>query len=407
MSLTSRAVRNVLRGRARTIGVAMIVGIALSLFLILSQINTSISASVSEVRAALKDVITIQAAGSGFSLSTHLNGSVVSVVNKVAGVASDQRVLLDVPNLGSPGSSPGSGPPTNFTLYEGIDTWSNITLFGGFVGSTSMTVTAGRALDSADENQENAEVGQQFAKNENLNVGSTLSVNGTTFLVVGVFSTGSSFSDDSVILPYPAAAAAFHVSGPNLLYVVVASGYSVDQVVAELSNDLGSAYNVEAAGQIGGGFGSGLSSILSSTEFESIAALAVGGAIMIVTMALVTSRRTKEIGLLKAFGFSNGKIARQLFLEGLIFASFGLPVGLLATVWLGPSVAQLISGTAFGGGPGTGRFAGGFLGTVSFALTPYEVLLGVAVTFGFGLVGSLYPIVRALRLKPAEALRHE
>ena len=128
---------------------------------------------------------------------------------------------------------------------------------------------------------------------------------------------------------------------------------------------------------------------------------------MVVVMALVTSRRTKEIGLLKAFGFSNGKIARQLFLEGLIFASFGLPVGLLATVWLGPSVAEIVSGTAFGGGPSPGRFAGGFLGTVSFALTPYEIVLGVAVTFGFGLVGSLYPIVRALRLKPAEALRHE
>ncbi len=407
MSLTSRAIRNVVRGRARTIGVAMIVGIALSLFLILSQINTSISSSVADVRSSLKDVVTVQAAGSGFSLSTHINASSYSVVSKIAGVSSVQRILLDAPNIGSGGGSPGSSPPTNFTLYEGIDTWSNITLFGGLVGSTALTLTEGRSLDAADENQANAMVGSVYAKNHGETIGSTLALNGTDFTVVGVFSTGASFSDQSVILPYPAAASALHASGPNLLYVVVKGGYSVSDVVSAIQSALGSGYDVTSAGSIGGGFGNALSSILSSTEFEAFAALAVGGAIMVVTMALVTSRRTKEIGLLKAFGFSNGKVTRQLCLEGLIFASFGLPVGLLATVWLGPTVARFVLDAGSSGpGPG-GGFAGGFLGTISFALTPYEVLLGVAVTFGFGLVGALYPIVRALRLKPAEALRNE
>ncbi len=403
MSLVSRALRNVARGRARTIGVAAIVGIALSLFLILSQINASITAGVDRVRSALKDVVTVQAAGSGFSLSTHITANIVPEIRNVSGVATVQRIVLDLPSF----TSGGSGPPSNFTFYEGIDTTANITLFGGLVGSSSLSVTAGRMLDASDENSENAVVGAGFASSHSVGVGGTISVNGTAATVVGVFSTGASFTDSTVIVPYPFAKEAFAVGGPNLIYVLVSASASVNAVVNTLRSELGSGYDVEAAGEIGGGFGNALSSILSSTEFESIAALAVGGAVMVVTTALVMTRRTREIGLYKTFGFSNGKITRQLSLEGLLLAAFGLPIALVATVWLGPTVAQYVAGTGGGGGPGGMRFAGGFLGSISFSLTPYEVLLGAVVTVGFGLVGSLYPMLRALRLKPAEALRHD
>lgn len=405
MSLVRRAIRNVARSRARAIGVAAIVGIALSMFLILSQIDSNISASVARVRSALKDVVTIQAAGSGFSLSTHVTGNIVPEVRNVSGVASVQRILLDLPNVSASGGPGAGGPPANFTLYEGIDTTSNVTLFGGLVGSTSLSVSAGRMLEASDENTSNVVVGSGYATNHGVGVGSTISVNGTEANVVGIFSTGASFTDGTVILPYPLAASAFSVKGPNLIYVLVRSSNYVDFVVNTLRSELGSGYDVESAGQLGGGFGNALSSILSSTQFESYAALAVGGAVMVVTTALVMSRRTKEIGLLKAFGFSNGKITRQLSLEGLILASFGLPIALVATVWLGPTVAQFVAGS--GGGPGGMRFAGGFLGSISFGLTGTEVLLGVLVTVGFGLVGSAYPMLRALRLKPAEALRHD
>ncbi len=408
MPVVSRAFRSVTRGRARTIGVAMIVGISLALFLILTQINTTVSSRVDDVRNALKDVVTVQKAGSGFSFTNYMNSSVASSVRDVAGVASVQRILLQIPGASGGGGPPsGGGPPKNFTLYEGIDTTSNVTLFGGLVGSTGLTITSGRTLNAADEDTSNVLVGSQFASNHNVGQGSSLDVNGTNVHVVGVFTTGSSFADSSVILPFPIAATAFAVPGPSLLYVLVSSSVSTNSVVSAISAKIGSSYDVTAAGEVGGGFGNALSSILSSTEFEATAALGVGGAVMVVTMALVTSRRTKEIGLLKAFGFTNGKIVRQLSLEGLILASFGLPIGLLATVWLGPTVAQLFAGQGSGPGGAPGGFVGGFLGTISFSLTPLDILLGVAVTAGFGLLGAMYPMLRALRLKPAEALRHE
>lgn len=412
MSLLRRALRNVGRSRVRTIGVAVAVGIALSAFLILSQINSGVSQNVAAARAAVADLVTIQPANSsGFDLSGHLSNSVLPVVEKTPDVVSAQRILLDNPTAAAGGGF-GGGP--NFTLYEGVDTTSAISSFGGFGGGSGVTITAGSTLTSADEDRNVAIVGETFASDNNVVPGSVISVNGTGMSVVGIFTSGSGFGDRNVILPYPAAAAAFGASGPNLISVTVSAAADLDQVLSELRSSLGSAVSVTAPSQNNGGaFGSAISSILSSTQFESYAALGVGAAVMVVVMALVTAHRTREIGLMKAFGFGNGRILSQLLTEGLLLSAIGLPVAFVATIALGPTVAQYVasSQTSSGGGPGGGRFFGNFasrlIGGVSFSLTPEIVLLGAAVTIAFGVVGSIYPIVRALRLKPAEAVRHE
>lgn len=417
MSLATRAFRNVTRGRARAIGVALAVGIALSAFLILSQINNSVSANVAQARASVEDLVTVSPAGSStFMLSGHLNNSVYPAAQKVPDINTVQRVILETPGFtpGSGGGGGGSGGFRNFTLYEGVDTTAPISSLGGFGGGSSLSVTAGRMLNASDEDRDVAIVGTTYASNNNIVPGSHISVNGTGVEVVGIFSTGTSFGGNNVILPYPAAQQAFAVTGPNLLQIEVGDPGELDFVVDELRSTLGSGVDVSAPSQdSGGGFETAIDSILSSTQFESWAALGIGAAIMVVVMALVTAARTREIGLLKAFGFGNARVLSQLVVEGLFLSLFGLPIGLLATVWLGPTVAQWVAGSASSGSGGGGRFfsGGGFasrlVGNVSFSITPEVLVLGIVVTFLFGLLGSLYPILRALRLKPAEALRNE
>ncbi len=420
MTIATRVWRNVARGRARTLGVAVAVGIALSAFLILSQINTGIGASVASAEAALQDVITVQSAGaSTFSFNTHMNGSAASKVATAPYVTSVQRILIEAPGANFSGGMPSGGSPpsgsANFTLYQGIDTDTSagIGLFGGFGGESSFTITAGRDLDAADENSQVALVGSSYASDHSLVPGSPISVNGTTFQVVGLYSTGSMFGGGAIIMPYPAAQAAFAASGPNLLYVLVGAASDLSAAVQDLRTILGSSYDVTAPSEdAGGGFASALGSVLSSTQFEADAALAVGAAIMVVVMALVSAQRTREIGVMKAIGFGNSRVLAQLLSEGILLSAFGLPIGLLATVWIGPSVAQIVASSATpSGGPGGFRGGGFFtarlLGRVSFAITPEVLVLGIAVAVGFGILGSLYPIMKALRSRPAEALRHE
>ncbi len=419
MSLLSRAIRNVGRSRARAAGVAIAVGIALSAFLILSTINAGVGDDIAAARAAVQDLITISPAGSsefGFS-SAHLNGSVYPAAERTPDTTSVQRVLLETPGFsggsgGSPPSGGGGGNFSNFTLYEGVDTTGPISSPGAFGGSSSLTITAGVSLNASDENRYVALVGQSFANANDLIPGSHFSVNGTGVTVVGVFSTGTTFGGRNVILPFPIAESAFAVSGPNLIDVEVGNPAELNFVLSDLRSALGSGVDVSAPSQdTGGGFESSIDSVQTSTQFESWAALGVGAAVMVVVMALVTAHRTREIGLLKAFGFGNGRILAQLATEGVLLSLLGLPIGLVATVWLGPSVAQLVAGSSSTTGPGGRHFGGGFvgrfIGTVNFSITPELLAIGIVVTFAFGLIGSLYPILRALRLKPAEALRNE
>ncbi|MGH9917975.1 MAG: FtsX-like permease family protein [Nitrososphaerales archaeon] len=153
-------------------------------------------------------------------------------------------------------------------------------------------------------------------------------------------------------------------------------------------------------------------------QFGEYATLATGATVMVVIMVLMTSRRTKEVGLLKALGYGNGRILGGILAESLIFAVFGLPLALLLNLLAGPAIAQSLLGkvgtpnplgTSPGGGNLVGHASGGnpFLQNVHFALTPEAIVLGLTITIAFGLLGALYPAARALLLHPTEALQHE
>ncbi len=85
-----------------------------------------------------------------------------------------------------------------------------------------------------------------------------------------------------------------------------------------------------------------------------------------------------------------------------MLAGLGFLVGLVVAVVGGATLANLLArGVSPAGGLG-----GSFL-AVEFALDPTVVVLALLVTALMGVVGSLYPILKALRMSPAEALRDE
>ena len=110
---------------------------------------------------------------------------------------------------------------------------------------------------------------------------------------------------------------------------------------------------------------------------------------MVVVMMLVMSRRTKEIGLLKALGYGNGRILSQILIESLIVALLGLPLALFLHLVAGPAIAQSLLGkigvlNPLGSNPtGSGDIAKSASGNnpllqhVQFTLAPEVVILGV------------------------------
>ena len=119
--------------------------------------------------------------------------------------------------------------------------------------------------------------------------------------------------------------------------------------------------------------------------------LFVGGiGIMNITMVSVTER-IREIGIRKAVGARRRDIALQFLTEATVLSIGGGIIG----VGLGLGLSELADGLTIG----DDTLATVFSGDVA--------LLALVVSAAVGLFFGIYPAIRAARLHPIEALRHE
>jgi ABC-type antimicrobial peptide transport system permease subunit len=104
-------------------------------------------------------------------------------------------------------------------------------------------------------------------------------------------------------------------------------------------------------------------------------------------MAYTVSRRTREIGIRMAVGADRGAVLRMVLRQGARLALVGVAVGLVASAGVARGLASVIAGVQ----PGD---------PVALVLLPALLL---AVTVG----ATMAPAVRAARIDPLVALRHD
>lgn len=120
--------------------------------------------------------------------------------------------------------------------------------------------------------------------------------------------------------------------------------------------------------------------------------LIVGGIGIMNIMLVNVSERTREIGLRKAIGATNLQIKNQFLFEAVVLTFSGGIIGVL----LGIIISYLIAVGA--------RFAGY---DWSFIISIFSIFLAVSVSIITGIIFGLYPAIKASKLDPIVALRHE
>lgn len=149
---------------------------------------------------------------------------------------------------------------------------------------------------------------------------------------------------------------------------------------------------------------------------EIIVSVAATSLIVLFLMLYTVRERTKEIGTLKAIGFSSWNVMSQFMLEGILISLIaglvGVAIGSVGAPFLS---SLLLPHVSLFGSASQNRFQPGFAvatpgAAVSSSVASLDlqlVLLAFGAAVVLGAIGSLYPAWRAARIRPAEAMRYE
>jgi putative ABC transport system permease protein len=279
---------------------------------------------------------------------------------------------------------------------------------------TPSLVSKGRFVTGGDQ----ALVADSYAAANKLKVGSKLDVNGTSFAVVGLVKPPLGGQTADVYVPLAKLQTlASQKSLANVVLVRAASGTSVgavQQAIAQRFPNAQVASAKQVADQISGSLVD--ASNLSHRLGIALAALAAFAAFLVAALLTLSSvgKRVRELGTLKALGWTQRQVVRQVagesLAQGVAGGVLGLALGVAVTAAIRAFAPTLVATSTSGGG---NAFGFGAISTRTVtdhvALTAPIAVTVLLVGFGVALAGGLLAggagALRAARLRPADALR--
>jgi putative ABC transport system permease protein len=363
------------------IGIAGVVAVLISVLAMSTGLIRSLQKSGPDSRAVV--------------VRTGSSAELVSLINNSAA-----HTIADAPGVrrgadGHPLSSPESLLIVNLRKKDGEDAVAPVRGLtpGGFAVHPEIKIISGRSFKPG---LTELIVGKSAARlYAGVDIGSKLKLFGTIWTVVGTFEGGGSQHDGELIADGPTLNSAFQ-RGDSVQSVVVVldSAQSFQKFKDSLTTNPQLQVDVATEKDFGTQQASVLSTILSVVAYVVGGIMAVGAIFgALNTMYSAVSTRAREIATLRAIGFGACPVVVSVFVEALLLAVLGGA--------LGASIAWLL----FNGHSVDTRL--GFSGQLIFdlAVTPALVLLGIVWAFLIGLIGGLFPAIRAARLPVATALR--
>ena len=333
-------------------------------------------------------------AGSGAEdIAIVLRGGSQAEINST--VARDQVRLLEE----APGIARGTDgkPLVSAELYLVVDgvkrssqTKANLPLRGigeqGAALRKGITISAGRMFDrGANEIVVGKGLVQEFAGFE---LNQTVTFGTSRWTVVGVFDAGGSVFESEIWADLPVVQSLFN--RPNFVQTVrmrlenpeslaALKGYNDNDPRLKLDVKSEAAYFADQASQT--------SDLIQKLGWPLAIAMAFGAlAGALNTMYSSVAARAVEIATLRAIGFGGFPAFVGTLVESLVLAAIGGAIGAIATYLVFDGVTASTLG-------------GNFTQVVfDFKLSPALVTQGVLLALVVGLIGGLFPAVRAARM---------
>ena len=401
MKFRDLIIKNIFRNKSRSILAVIGIAIGVAAVVGLGLVTDNLSASTQNaLTAGAADFSVVSGTSSGNNgggppggSSQLINQTYVSEIQQISGVSSTAgvlRTMTDLSNTTNNSTSTNSSSTSTNNTIRGGNFQSMTTLIGIDNSSLSMddiVITNGSVYSNDNE----VVIGKNAAQSLNKTIGETISISNQTFKVVGIYETGNFMDDNGIVMSLSKLQNLTGDTGQVSLVLVKASSGTdasnlASTIEAKYPNQLSTSTSLSGMNRMN----NGLDVIKSGSWAVSLLAVLVGGIVVLVTMMKAVSERTREIGVLRAIGWSQKRILSMIIGESLVLSLIAIVVGLA----IGIGLVELLSTT---------QILQGITPSFSASL----ILKGIGVALFLGIIGGIYPAYRASRLSPTEALRYE
>jgi len=384
-----RILRNIFRRKLRVTLTVFGITIGVLALVVMGSMAEKINLLVSGGVRYYSNKVIVAPEGSSMFSTGPLSYGKLDAIKSVPGVA---EVQGEIATLLDNDASISFGMPS---LLAGSD------MRGARYESFKITFSEGRDLRPGETGA--VVVGSDLVKKLGARVGEHVTIRDEQFLVVGIMDKTLTAPDNSVYMSLADAQRIFVQDLPEIVRNQVDPGDLVTDFVAYPApgtdpEELAAAINAAVPGVQASGPSFFQDQIASATRIFNailygiaIIALFVGGLSVINTMTMSVNERTREIGVRKAIGASDGQIVRQFLTEAGVIGLIGGVSGLFLG-WIAAVVANKLLESQ---------------NLSLFLVTPRLAIGSVAFAVVLGLVSGLYPSLHAARLEPVVALRYE
>jgi lipoprotein-releasing system permease protein len=222
------------------------------------------------------------------------------------------------------------------------------------------------------------------------------------FVVVGMISTGM-YEYDNLNMYARIEAVQSLLQLPSdtvsMLAVNIDDPWNSDEVARQIRDELGFPYETFDWKSLN-------ASLFSALALEKLAMAVILSLIIIVAafnivsmLTMVVSDKTREIGILKSMGMTDGTVLRIFMLQGLTIGAVGTLIGGVCGLVLILAVDRFnlvqIPAEVY------------FIDSLPFALDPLDIVLIAVVSMVIAFGATIYPALQAARLLPVDAIRGE